>query len=58
MGRFVTLIMYSLWTLTVIGVLVITFQGFQYPDLNILVGILLVLTVINSYFSIKENPKK
>ena len=54
MDKLVTLVMYILWTLTLIGVLVITFTRFEYTDLNVIVGALFVLTIVNSYLVVKE----
>lgn len=51
MGRFFSIVMYLLWTATIIVVLSTTFTNFQYEDLNLLAGILLFLAVINSIFA-------
>lgn len=50
MERFFSVVMYILWTATIIAILSTTFTNFQYADLNILSGILLVFAVINSIF--------
>jgi hypothetical protein len=54
MEKFVALILYILWTLTLIGVLIITFTSFQYLDLNIIVIFLALFTLINTYFSLRQ----
>lgn len=50
MERFFSVVMYILWTATIIAILATTFTNFQYFDLNVLAGILLVFAVINSLF--------
>lgn len=57
MDRFMIFVMYALWTLTLIGILIITFTRFQFIDLNVFVGILALVTIINSYFAIKKNQR-
>ncbi len=42
--------MYFLWTLSLIGVLVITFTTFQYPDLNFIVSVFFFFTILNTFF--------
>jgi len=54
MDKFVTVMLYFLWTLTLIGILVITFTSFQYTDLNIIVLIVVIFTLINTYLSFKQ----
>jgi len=54
MDKFVTVMLYFLWTLTLIGILVVTFTSFQFFDLNIIVLIVIVFTLINTYFSLKQ----
>ncbi|MCC6758719.1 MAG: hypothetical protein IT395_03730 [Candidatus Omnitrophica bacterium] len=50
MDRFFSVIMYILWTATIIAILSTTFTNFQYFDLNVLAGLLLFFAVINSIF--------
>lgn len=50
MGKIITLIMYLLWICTIIVVLATTFTDFQYEDLNIIAVVLLVFSLVNSYF--------
>ena len=50
MERFFSVVMYILWTVTIIAILSTTFTNFQYVDLNILSGVLLLFAVINSMF--------
>ncbi|HOD11969.1 MAG TPA: hypothetical protein PLO93_00980 [Candidatus Omnitrophota bacterium] len=54
MNKLIMIMMYALWTLTLIGILVVTFTSFQYPDLNIVVLLLAVFALINTYFSLKH----
>ena len=50
MDRFFSVIMYILWTATIIAILSTTFTNFQYFDLNVLAGVLLSFAVVNSLF--------
>jgi len=52
-NKFFTFIMYVLWTVSLIGILVITFTNFRYADLNIIVGVLFLFTVVNSLITMK-----
>jgi len=52
-NKLITIMMYALWVLTLIGILVITFTSFRYTDLNIIVVILAVLTLANTYITVK-----
>jgi len=54
MGTLMTVIMYVLWSLSIIGILVITFANFQYPDLNTIVGVLFAFTLANTYLTLKS----
>ncbi len=54
MDKFFTIVMYILWVASLIGILTITFANFQYSDLNLIVGILFVLTLINTFFTVKK----
>lgn len=54
MERFFSLIMYVLWTATIIAVLSATFTNFQYEDLNILAGVLFVFSALNSFFMLSR----
>ena len=54
MSKFMTIIMYILWIVSLIGILVITFTGFKYTDLNLIVAVIFSLTVINSFFTSKN----
>lgn len=54
MDKFVMVMLYILWTLTLLGVLIITFTSFQYLDLNIIVLSLAIFTLINTYFSFRK----
>jgi hypothetical protein len=49
--RFLSIVMYVLWIVTIIVILSTTFTNFQYEDLNLLAGVLLFLSVINSIFA-------
>lgn len=54
MDKLFTVVLYALWTLFLIGVLVITFTNFQYSDLNFIVSVLFFFTVINSFFAVRR----
>ena len=48
------MIMYIFWIASLIGILIVTFTNFQYLDLNVIVGVLFIFTLVNTYFIIKE----
>ncbi len=54
MNKIFTLILYILWTVSLIGLLIITFSNFQYTDLNTIVIILFIFTIINTFFAVKR----
>ena len=54
MGKIVTLIMYILWICTIITGLVVIFTDFKYEDLNFMVLLLLVFTVLNTFFVVSK----
>ncbi len=54
MGKFVTIMLYFLWTLALVGILVVTFTSFQFMDINIIVLIVVIFTLLNTYFSFKQ----
>ena len=54
MDKFVTVMLYFLWTLSLIGILVVVFTSFQYSDLNIIILIIIIFTLANTYFSLKQ----
>ena len=54
MNKFLTVVMYIFWIASLIGILVITFTGFQYMDLNMMVGILLLFTILNTFFTVYQ----
>ncbi len=58
MYKILTAIMYVLWTFSLIGILVITFTNFQYLDLNVIVTVLFLFTLINTAFTINSKPSK
>ena len=45
--------MYLLWALSLAGVLLAVFTKFQYADVNLIVLVLLMFTLINSLFTKK-----
>ena len=53
-----TIIMYILWILSIIGLLVITFSKFAYVDLNVIVGVLIFFTFVNSFLTVKRGKSK
>ncbi len=52
MERFLSIVMYVLWTATIVAILSATFTNFQYEDLNILAGIFLFFSILNSIFAV------
>lgn len=50
MERFLSIVMYVLWTATIVAILSATFTNFQYEDLNVLAGVLLFFAILNSIF--------
>jgi len=54
MEKFLRVMMYVLWTFSLAGILVITFNNFQYMDLNIIVGILFFFTLLNTFFTLNK----
>ncbi len=54
MERFLSGVMYFVWTAAIVAVLSTTFTNFQYEDLNILAGVLLFFSVLNSVFIMKR----
>ena len=58
MNKIFTIFMYALWTLTIISVLVTTFTNFQYEDLNLIAGVLLVFALLNSYLAVSSRKQE
>ncbi len=54
MERLITAIMYILWCMSLIGLLVITFTSFRYEDLNLIVVILVLFTILNTFLVLKK----
>lgn len=54
MDKLLTGTMYFLWTLSLIGILIITFTNFQYSDLNAIVAFLFFLAILNTFFTLKK----
>ncbi len=52
MKKLITIVMYLLWTISLIGLLVITFTNFKYPDLNSLVIIVFFFTAVNTAMTV------
>ncbi len=57
MGRFMNIIMYLLWTLTIIMVLAATFTEFEYTDLNAIAVVLFLFSFLNSFLMITRKNK-
>ena len=55
MNKFITAIMYLLWTLTVIFLLAAVFTNFKFIDINAIAIILTAFTILNAFFTL---PKK
>ena len=58
MNIILTIIMYCMWAVTILAVLAATFTNFAYLDLNIIAIVLLVFTIINSYFTVSSGKRK
>jgi len=54
----ISIVMYILWTFTIIAILAATFTNYQYPDLNLMAGVLLAFAVINSLFAASQGKKQ
>ena len=50
---FFTFILFVLWIVSLLGLLVITFTNFKYPDLNIIVAVFFFFAILNSFFKVK-----
>ena len=48
--KLITIGVYVMWTLFILGVLIITFTNFQYPDLNFFVSVAFFFTILNTFF--------
>jgi hypothetical protein len=46
-------VLYTLWIVSLIGILVITFANFRYPDMNLIVGVLFLFAIFNSIITMK-----
>ncbi len=53
-NRLISAVMYALWISAIIAILATTFTNFQYEDLNALAIVLLVFSLVNSFFIIKK----
>ena len=49
-----TILLYILWALSLAGLIAITLNRFQYPDLNIVVGILVFFAMFNTFLAAKK----
>ena len=54
MTLFITIMMYVLWIVSISGIVTLVFTGFQYMDLNIIVFVLVLFTVINSFLDVHK----
>jgi len=50
MEKLISWVMYSLWVLTIMMIFAATLTKFQNEDLNVMAGILLVFSSLNSFF--------
>ena len=57
MGGLIGLIMYALWSLTIIAILASTFTGFEYLDLNVIAVALFLFALLNTYFTMAQMKK-
>lgn len=58
MNIFINIVMYVMWAVTLIAVLVATFTNFVYLDLNIIAIVLVVFTLINTFFVVSAGKPK
>lgn len=54
MEKLLTIFMYVLWAVSLLGLLVITFTSFKYMDLNVIVGILFFFTILNTFIAVNK----
>ena len=54
MNKFFLIVLYILWAVSLAGIFGTIFTNFQYSDLNLLVGIIFIFTLVNTFFRIKE----
>ena len=57
MAIFITIMMYVLWTATILAVLITTFTNFRYEDLNLIAIVLLFFSSANSFFLMTRKKK-
>ena len=55
MLKLVTITMYLLWICAITMGLVATFSDFKYEDVNLIALLLLVFTLLNTFFVISRN---
>lgn len=58
MEKLFSLVMYVLWTATIVAVLSTTFTDFKYEDLNIMAGVLLAFSILNSIFMVQRRRQR
>ena len=58
MNTLINIIMYIMWAVTLIAILAATFTNFAYLDLNVIAIVLLVFTIINTFFVVSAGTKK
>ncbi|MCK5580563.1 MAG: hypothetical protein KAJ18_04740 [Candidatus Omnitrophica bacterium] len=57
MGTFISIMMYVLWTATIVAVLAATFTNFRYEDLNLIAFVLAVFVSLNSFLIITRKKQ-
>ena len=57
MNTIMSIVMYCLWAVTILAVLATTFTNFSYLDLNVIAIVLLVFTLINTFFVVAAGKK-
>jgi len=50
MGKLITVIMYLMWICTIVVGLIAVFTDFKYEDLNVMALVLVVFTILNTFF--------
>jgi hypothetical protein len=58
MNIIINIVMYCMWAASIIAILAATFTNFTYEDLNVLAVVLLMFTLVNTYFCVAAGKKK
>ena len=58
MNTIINIVMYCMWALSIIAILAATFTNFAYLDLNVIAIVLLVFTLVNTFFTVAAGKRK